>query len=91
MVNDNELELEILEVYELGGSLRVKWKCKYGEGNFGLGLRQKCINPTTGRPKYEDEVKNFIRKRFSQKLGNAIRRDVLKENWGKKLIINVNE
>ena len=88
MVNENELELEILGVYELGGSLIVKWKCKYGEGKFGLGLHQKYLNPTTGRPKYETEVEELIRKKFGQKFGEAIRKDVFKEEWGKKLKVD---
>lgn len=91
MVNKNKLELEILEVYELNGRLIVKWKCKYGEGRFGLGLRQKYINPETGRPRYEEETEDLIKKKFSQKHGKAIRKDIFKENWGKKLIIKFDE
>ena len=84
MVND-DLEIEIVEVYEIGSILNVRWRCKYGESTFGLGLHTKKINLETGRPYYEEETAKLVREKFCMKKAKAHRIDIGKEDWGKKL------
>jgi hypothetical protein len=69
---ETEIEFKILEIFEKGGLLRVITECKYGKDNMGLSLEQKYINPVTNEPRFMDEVRDLL----SRKYGHAIKTEV---------------
>ena len=60
-----EIEFTILEVYEQNGQLRVLTETKYGKDNLGLDINQKYLNPITKEPKFMDEVKELLYKKYT--------------------------
>lgn len=82
-----ELEIEILEVYETQGALRVKTRCKYGEDNLGLLPESQYLDRATNEPKYVKEVKELLAKKY----GAKVRKDVCKEHWGKKILVSIDK
>lgn len=77
------VKVKIKKVYELGGLLRVETECEYGEDNFGFGLHQKYKNPLTGKPRYLDEVKMHLKKKYEKALLKEKAFD--KPQWGKSI------
>ena len=77
------MKIKILKVYELNGSLRVETECKFGKDNLGLGLHQKFINPATDKPRYLDEVKKLLKKKYMKEEVKEKAFD--KAQWGKSI------
>jgi len=83
------MELIIKEVYEYMNSLRVVVEHDYGTDNIGLSIKSKNLNPETGEPRWKEEVKRLMDKKYGgrDKDNKIIKKHLFKEQIGKKMVI----
>lgn len=74
-----KLKIKILKVYEKEGLLRVETETEFGKDNLGLSLDQKYLDPATGLPKWQKEIRLHLEKKYLKE--NAIEKEVSKEMW----------
>jgi len=65
-MEDFNMDIKILEVYEHNNQLRVKVRHCYGEENLGLGLHNKFIDPITEKPKWLSSVYELLKRKYCQ-------------------------
>lgn len=70
--DDFDLDIEILEIFELNEQLRVKVRHCYGQDDIGLSLESKNLNPFTDKPLWMDSVYNLLKKKYSPKTKKPI-------------------
>lgn len=58
------MKIKIIDIFESEGLLRVKTECEYGFDDLGLNLESKKINALTGIPKWQQEVKELLEKKY---------------------------
>lgn len=58
------MKAKIIDVREESGQLRVIVEHDYGSDNIGLSLGSQKINHVTGEPKWVNEVKNLLNKKY---------------------------
>ncbi len=68
------MEVKIKKIEEKSGLLRIHTECKYGEDNLGLSLKQKYLNSETEKPKWENEVKELLEKKYGKKITKLIKK-----------------
>lgn len=80
------MEITIEKIFESGDQLRVIVEHPYGKDNIGLGLQAKYLDPETGNPRWQREVKELIEKKYGKRLeNNAVQKVDCYEEWhGKK-------
>ena len=62
------LKVTILSKEEVGGLLRVKVESPYGIDDLGMNLDKKYLNFVTDVPKWEDEVKFLLKKKYNKEI-----------------------
>lgn len=73
MVEDNfDMDIEILEVYELNEQLRIKVRHCYGEDVLGLSIKKKALDPFTDKPLWLTEVYELLKKKYAPKTKSPI-------------------
>jgi len=73
------MKIRIIKVYEKSGILRIETECQYGKDNLGLSLQSKYLDPVTEKPRYLQEVKSLLEKKYQKEL--ATEKEVDKEIW----------
>lgn len=64
-----DLEYEVLDVYEKGGHLVVEVEHEYGKQKFGLSLDAKYLG-NDGQPKWKSEVATKLARKFENRLAD---------------------
>jgi hypothetical protein len=77
------MKIKIIKVYEKNGSLRVETECPYGRDNIGCSLESQYLNPLTDKPKYIDEVKSLLERKYKRELVEE--KEVNKELWNTEI------
>ena len=87
MVNEEQdIPIVIKRVYEKNKQLRVIITTPYGEDNIGLSLQSQNLDPITQQPKFLQEVKNLVEKKYLQI--NATEKEILPEIHGKSIMLS---
>lgn len=63
-MEEENLKLKILRVYEQNNSLNIIVETIYGEEKYGLALNKKFIDPETNKPKWMREVRQILEKKY---------------------------
>jgi len=58
------MEIKILEIMEIGNSLRIKVETEFGIENIGLSIDKKYKDPFTGKYLWQREVKELLEKKY---------------------------
>jgi len=64
MVNNQEVEFEIIDMFELRGTLVVITECEYGKDKFGLSLDAVHVDPATNEPRLLPEIREKLANKY---------------------------
>ena len=86
---EEEMEITILNVYEHESQLRVEVEHDYGKDNIGLSIDAKYLDPETGEPRWQSEVKELLEKKYGSrdKDKKVVKTEVFTEHKGNKFKI----
>ena len=82
-----KLEIEIVDIKQVGTALKIKASCKFGTTIIGMDSGMLEKDEYSGEYKYITEVKRQMLNKFGKQVVKE--RSVLKEKWGEKVKVDV--